>query len=166
MRNSEQLVSVLLINSKGAVGILHSDGRGLFDLEEYELLLNRHAFSRLAHHAQAAQQDYGAARAALAANEEFRPYRYTLLQPQLLNEHRQLLQDPDRTLNEIDAPLRQLLNEYPLSIQGNYALAAFLCLVADSQRDAAQNSQFLVESANRRAVADAILASITERHGV
>ena len=223
-------ITSLVVNARGAIGMLNSDGLGLPDVEEFELvreiaaaylehaasfvekgtpadtyplpqpdhyrfyivtrqgvltaeaserdlLLNRHDFSRLAHHAQAVmsairlslsppatQQDYGAARAALAANEDFKPYRFTLLQPQLLNEHRQRLQDPESTLNEIDAPLRQLLNEYPLSIQGNYALAAFLRIVADSQQDAAQKSQFLVESANRRAVADAILASITEPH--
>ena len=226
-----QSITSLVVNSKGAIGMFSSSGRGLFDLEQYELvrevasayldhaadfvasgtpaesyplpqpdryrfylvtrqgvmtaeaseidlLSNRHAFSRLAHHAQAvmsavrfyvdsptARQDCGAARRALAANEDFRPYRYTLLQPQLLNEHRQRLQDPDRTSNEIDAPLRQLLNEYPLSIQGNYALAAFLRIIANSQQDAAQKSQFLVESATRRAVADAILASITDSRG-
>jgi hypothetical protein len=226
-----QLVTSLVVNSKGAIGMFNSNGRGVPDLEGYELvrevaaayldhaadfvargtpaesyplpepdryrfylvtrqgvltaeaaerdlLLNRHDFSRLAHHAQAvmsairfsvdapiARQDYGAARAALAASEDFRPYRYTLLQPQLLNEHRQRLQDPERTTNEIDAPLRQLLNEYPLSIQGNYALAEFLRIVANSPQDPAQKSQFLVESATRRAVADAILASITDSRG-
>ena len=229
--SQEGAITSLAVNSKGAVGIMNSDGLGVFEGEEFELVrevaaafldhsasfiasatpaenypfpapdhyrfylvtrqgvvtaeagedelqLNRHEFSRLAHHAQAvmsairisvsppaAEQDYAAARTAFAASEEFRPYRYSLLQPQLLNEHRQRLQDPGRTLSEIDAPLRQLLNEYPLSIQGNYALATFLRFVADAQQDPAQKSQFLVESAYRRAVADAILDSITEAHG-
>jgi hypothetical protein len=146
---------------------------------ESDLGFNRHEFSRLFHHGHAVISairislgeddsqtvDYAAARAALAASEDYQPYRYTIVQPRLLAEYRRLLQDPQSTLDQINAPLRELLDDYPLSIQGNYALSEYLRFVAARPQDPAQSSQFIVVSAVYRATADAILASVMESRG-
>jgi hypothetical protein len=104
--------------------------------------------------------DYRAERLKLASESSYDPYSLALTQKLLLEEHYRLANDPKTTVEEINAPIRKLLDIYPLGIQANLAVADFLEYIA-KQADPTNPDPGLLEIAKKkREKANAILDSI------
>lgn len=104
--------------------------------------------------------DYRAERLKLAQDANYNPYPLVLMQRTLLEKHFQLANDPKATIDEINAPLKKLLDLYPLGIQVNYAVADFLEYVAKQAEPSDLNQGLLDIAKKKREKADAILQSI------
>ncbi len=85
--------------------------------------------------AQESPPDYQAQRLELAASPDYNPYALQLIHEALLEQHYQLSQDPAMGISEINEPLAQLEEMYPLGIQVNYAVAGFLDYVVSLETE-------------------------------
>ncbi len=110
--------------------------------------------------AMAAQPDYRAERLKFAADPGYDPYGLVVAQKEMLEEHFRLANDPKTSVSEVNAPLKKLLDLYPLGIQVNFAVADFLEYLV---KQAEEPDQELLEIASeRREKANAILQSILD----
>ena len=106
--------------------------------------------------------DYRAERIKFASEAGYDPYALALAEKGLLEEHFRLANDPKTTIEEVNAPLKKLLDTYPLGIQANLAVADFLEYVA-KQADANNPDPRLLDTARKkRDKANAILRSILD----
>ncbi len=116
--------------------------------------------------AEDAPPDYAAERMELATSPDYNPYMLQLMHNELMSLHYELAEDPTTEIDEINEPLAELEAMYPLGIQVNYTVAAFIDYVVSLlEEQGAEQSEIdtLAELADaRRTRARAILDSILD----
>ena len=108
----------------------------------------------------AEEVDYLKERLSLAESESYEPYALYTTQIVLLEEHFKRGQESSASIQDINEPLQQLAELYPLSIQANFAVAGFLEFVIDSSEDKAAAQQLVGVAKKKRKKAQSILDSI------
>ena len=98
----------------------------------------------------------------LANSSDYQPYHLYAMHIALLEEHYKLGADPDKSINEINKPLQQLSDIYPLGVQVNNAIAGFLEYVAGLSEDKEQAEGLLDIAKKKRAKASEILNTIID----
>ncbi len=104
--------------------------------------------------------DYQHERIEFASKENYQPYVLQTMSYALLEKHFKLAANPDTTVMEINQPLQQLADAYPLGIQVNYAIAGFLEYVASLGDDVEGKKGMLETAQKKKDKAKAILQSI------
>lgn len=110
----------------------------------------------------ASDENYLKARMDLAKSKEYQPYPLYAMHIALLEEHYKLGADSEKSIDEINKPLQQLSEIYPLGIQVNNAIAGFLEYVAGLNDDKEQAKDLLNIAEKKRAKANKILSTILE----
>ena len=108
----------------------------------------------------AQEVDFLQERLALAEDSSYEPYTLYLIQIGLLEEHHKQLSNPTASLTDINKPLQELSELYPLSIQANFAIARLLEYVAEHSEDKGQVSSLQKTAQIKQNKAQAILDSI------
>lgn len=117
-------------------------------------------FFLIPHFANASEENYLQARMELAKAEDYNPYPLQIMHLGFLQEHYKLASDPEKSIQEINEPLKQLSDIYPLGIQVNNAIADFLEYVADNSGDNVNTKSLLDVATKKRSKARAILSTI------
>ncbi len=108
----------------------------------------------------AQDNDYLQERLTLAADSSYEPYALYAIQIGLLEEHYRRRADSTLSIIEINEPLQNLSELYPLSIQANFAIAGFLEYIAKQSEDPSQSALVLELAKNKRGKAQSILDTI------
>lgn len=103
--------------------------------------------------------DYTKARMDLAASTDYQPYALMGAHQALVQRHFELAEDPDASIDDLNAPLQELYALYPLGVQVNRVIAGFLEHIAEGA-DPEERDELLDLARQRRAAADDVLQSI------
>lgn len=112
--------------------------------------------------ASASDENYLDARMDLAKSPDYHPYPLYAMHIALLEEHYKLGADPKKSIDEINKPLQQLSEIYPLGVQVNNAIAGFLEYVVSLSDDKEQAKGLLDIAEKKREKANAILKTILD----
>jgi DNA polymerase III delta prime subunit len=110
----------------------------------------------------ASDEDYLQARMDLAKSNDYQPYPLYAMHIALLEEHYKLGADPEKSIDEINKPLQQLSDIYPIGVQVNNAIAGFLEYVAGLSEDKEQAEGLLRIAEKKRSKASEILNTILD----
>lgn len=108
------------------------------------------------------EEDYLKMRMDLVSSEDYNAYALQAISKSLLDEHYELANDPEKSISEINAPLKKLDDIYPLGVQVQYAVADFLDYVVSLSEDPDQVKDLAEIAKKRRKKGDAILKSILD----
>lgn len=110
----------------------------------------------------ATQTDFRDARVKMATHADYQPDKLEMAFGVLMEKHFELADDPDASIDDLNAPLQELYAMYPLGIQVNRAIARFLEHIAENAEDPQERDELLGIARQRQQTAEQILASIMD----